>query len=72
MCFVHIWVLLGTFHCFWVLLGAFWCFWDFLGLLVAEIGKLTIASIDHNLVLLPVLSSFVMIDALDSEGGNIE
>ena len=52
--------------------GAFGTFWDFWGLLVAETGKLTVASIDHNLVLLPVLSRFVMIDALDSEGGNIE
>ena len=47
--FGELWVLLGAFGFFWVLLGPFGYFW-----VLAENGKrkLTIASIDHNLVLL--------------------
>ena len=47
--FVCFWGTLGTIGCFWVLLGCFGYFW-----VLAETGKLklTIASIDHNLVLL--------------------
>ena len=52
--FVCFWETLGTIGCFWVLLGSFGFFWYFWVLWVlAETGKLklTIASIDHNLVL---------------------
>ena len=47
-------MLLGNFGYYWVLLGCFGYFW-----VLAETGKrkLTIASIDHNLVLLVNLSS---------------
>ena len=49
--FGELWVLLGAFGFFWVLLGTFGYFWVLW--VLAETGKLklTIASIDHNLVL---------------------
>ena len=51
-CFWCLWVLFGVFGCFGVLLGSFGYFW--VHWVLAETGKLklTIASIDHNLVLL--------------------
>ena len=53
-CFWCLWVLFGVLGCFGVLLGSFGYFW--VHWVLAETGKLklTIASIDHNLVLLNI------------------